>query len=262
MRLSVITINFNNKNGLEQTAASLFKQSYKDYEYIIIDGGSTDGSKELVDLYSAHTSWSESAPDNGIYNAMNKGIAKATGEYLLFLNSGDYLHDEKVLENLFAGGNEADIIYGNIILDDGQEQVIGVFPAKLLFSYFFNASLPHACSVIRRSLFDEVGLYDEQYKIVSDWAFFLLAINKFQCSYQYVPMPVTVFNLDGISAKEGSQEIIKREREEVLRKHFSSFMPEYESQQKLKEEMPRLKGMLGYRVHNKLNRLYRRLLRK
>ena len=259
--ISIISINLNNKEGLNKTISSVLNQSFTDYQYIIIDGGSTDGSSELIKSYSKKITYWVSEKDGGIYNAMNKGIKQAGGEYLLFLNSGDCLFDKEVLKKMLQKGNHADIIYGNILLDNGKEKTEGVFPEKLLFSYFFNHSLPHACSLIKRSLFENTGLYNEDYKIVSDWEFFLLAINKYQCSYQYVPIPVTVFNLEGISAREENQQLIKEERKAVLQQHFASFMPDYEAYEKLQNELPKLKGMLAYRLHNKINKMYSKFLK-
>ncbi len=89
MKLSIITVNLNNKDGLQKTIDSVISQTFKDFEWIVIDGGSTDGSKELIEKYSDYISYWVSEPDKGIYNAMNKGIKVAKGDYLEFLNSGD-----------------------------------------------------------------------------------------------------------------------------------------------------------------------------
>lgn len=101
MKLSIITINYNNVNGLQKTLESVFRQTCKEFEYIVVDGASEDGSKELLEQFLAKADFPFrwiSEPDNGIYAAMNKGIRMAQGEYLHFLNSGDWLTDEKVVE--------------------------------------------------------------------------------------------------------------------------------------------------------------------
>jgi glycosyltransferase involved in cell wall biosynthesis len=115
-RISIITINYNNSTGLEKTINSVINQKYFDYEYLIIDGNSTDGSKEIIDKYSRFLFLGISENDNGIYNAMNKGIMKSNGDYLFFLNSGDYFFDEQSLSNLANEADEQDFIYGNTIL--------------------------------------------------------------------------------------------------------------------------------------------------
>ena len=109
-KLSIITVNLNNREGLRKTAESVVSQTYKDYEWIVIDGGSTDGSKELIEQYAEHISYWVSEPDKGIYNAMNKGIRQAHGEYFLFLNSGDSLCDDDIVESFCVGNFKEDIV--------------------------------------------------------------------------------------------------------------------------------------------------------
>ena len=100
MKISIITVVFNNKVGLEATIQSVINQTYNDIEYIIIDGGSEDGTKEILEQYSSNINYWVSENDNGIYHAMNKGAAKASGSYLLFLNAADVLADNKVIEKV------------------------------------------------------------------------------------------------------------------------------------------------------------------
>ena len=113
MTYSIITVNYNNYEGLRRTIKSVVCQTYKDYEYIIIDGGSTDGSAELIRQYTDHLTFWVSEPDKGIYNAMNKGVAHANGEYLNFMNSGDCFYDENVLQTLKAH-LDSDIVEGQV----------------------------------------------------------------------------------------------------------------------------------------------------
>ena len=118
MKLSIITINYNNRDGLQKTIESVVSQSFKDFEWIVIDGGSNDGSRELIERYAESISYWVSEPDKGIYNAMNKGIKASNGDYLLFLNSGDSLCDEYVIADFQKLSFTEDIISGNIIVDD------------------------------------------------------------------------------------------------------------------------------------------------
>ena len=115
MTLSIITINFNNVAGLKRTVDSVLHQTADDFEYIIIDGASTDGSREFIESCSSKLAYWVSEKDNGVYHAMNKGIGHARGDYLLFLNSGDYLNDAEVLARVFNRPLQEDIIYGDII---------------------------------------------------------------------------------------------------------------------------------------------------
>ena len=118
MQLSIITINYNNGDGLQRTIESVIKQNFKSYEYIVIDGGSTDKSIDVIKRNKNHINYWISEPDTGIYNAMNKGIRKATGEYLIMINSGDVLVNEDVLDTVFKKNNNSDIIYGDVLWND------------------------------------------------------------------------------------------------------------------------------------------------
>ena len=118
MRYSIITINYNNRDGLRKTIESVVNQSCRDIEYIVIDGGSTDGSVEVIEEYAGKIDYWVSERDKGIYNAMNKGLAQAHGEYLNFMNSGDCFHDNDVLINLPQDADE-DIIFGKALRSDG-----------------------------------------------------------------------------------------------------------------------------------------------
>jgi glycosyltransferase involved in cell wall biosynthesis len=134
--LSIITINYNNRPGLQKTFNSVLGQFYKDFEYIIIDGGSTDGSKELIEKNATAFSYWVSEKDQGIYNAMNKGIIKAKAKYLLFLNSGDFLVDEKSLESISLSSHDEDIICADIKINEMGRHWIKKAPDSLSFDYF------------------------------------------------------------------------------------------------------------------------------
>src|SRR5574344_1377354 len=122
--ISIITVNKDNCAGLKFTIDSVLCQTFKDYEWIVIDAASTDGSVELIKQYQEHISYWVSEPDGGIYAGMNKGILKATGEYILFLNSGDSLADNDVLENVHQNNLNGDIVLGRINLCDAQQKII------------------------------------------------------------------------------------------------------------------------------------------
>ena len=175
MKVSIITINYNNKLGLQRTIDSVIIQTFKDFEWIIIDGGSTDGSKELIEEYSKYITCWVSESDKGIYNAMNKGIQRAHGEYLHFLNSGDVFYSKDILYDIFyIKSYNHDILTGNII-NNGKE-LRGIGYQDISLNDFFYNSVFHPSSFIKRELFYTFGFYDENYKIVSDWKFFLKSI--------------------------------------------------------------------------------------
>lgn len=227
MKLSIITINYNNKAGLQKTIDSVICQTWKDYEWIIIDGGSTDGSKELIEQYQQHFSYWCSEPDNGVYNAMNKGIDKAQGEYLLFLNSGDVLYDEHVLQKVDDMHLDADIISGQVERMDNH-QLLRTYD-KSIFMQLFNDTLNHQGTFIKRALFDSLK-YDENLKIVSDWKFWLETIIWRNASLEIVDLLVAKQDVTGISSDINYIDLQNREIQEVL----DAFFP-IQLQKELKE---------------------------
>lgn len=218
LKLSIITVNLNNKEGLQKTIDSVLSQTFKNFEWIVIDGGSTDGSKELIKQCSEHFSYWVSEPDKGIYNAMNKGVKVAKGEYLQFLNSGDWLVDETALERCFSHGFSADIAYGDLFFvhADGKIEK-STYPEHLTFRFLYQYSLGHNASFFKRELFQK-DQYDESLKIVSDWAFFIKKVleNK---DFEYLDEIVTCFDTGGVSSVD--RESVIRERDTVIRELVS-----------------------------------------
>ncbi|SFZ92961.1 Glycosyltransferase involved in cell wall bisynthesis [Flaviramulus basaltis] len=223
-KLSIITVNYNNKFGLQRTLDSVLSQAWQGFEYIVIDGGSTDGSKELIESNKKHLSFWVSEPDNGIYNAMNKGINVAKGDYLFFLNSGDDFIDSTSLEKIASCLTGEDIVYFNI--NQIKEEVVKVkqTPALLSFAYLHHDLPPHQSTFIKKQLFDKFGYYDEDLKIVSDWKFIIIAFIKHNATYKYVDDVFTNFYYGGISTNEDSMILMKKEREIILNKEFPILM--------------------------------------
>ena len=211
MKLSIITVNLNNAESLRKTVDSVVNQSFVDYEYIIIDGGSTDGSIEVIKEYADKITYWVSEPDNGIYNAMNKGILKAKGEYCYFLNSGDWLIDINSISSIFYYQPVEDIIYCNIETTQG----LIVYPLKLSLLFFFSGTICHQAAFLKTNLFYRFGIYNENLKIVADWEFFIKAIILNNCSYKYINKIVSFFELGGISSKEDI--LVKNEKLDYFR---------------------------------------------
>lgn len=227
-KLSIITINLNNARGLKETIESVINQSYTDFEYIIIDGASTDGSVDLIKEYADKITYWVSEPDTGIYNAMNKGILKSNGEYLLMLNSGDIFHSTSILESVLLSEFVEDVLYGNVIWKSNDKiEDVSRLPSTLRFSYFVNASLFHQALFIKRILHDKIGFYDENHRIISDWCFLILAICKYNCSYRYIDKVITVCDRDGISCILENQDNILKERTSFLQLEFRAFYSDY-----------------------------------
>lgn len=224
MKLSIITINRNNAAGLEKTMRSVAAQTYKELEYIVIDGASTDGSVEMIKKYEsqfAHLRWL-SEPDAGIYNAMNKGICMASGEYIQILNSADALASDVVTEKMLAALEEKgkpSILYGNMIkcFPNGRKVVDKCFAGQeITMLGMYTGTLNHDPAYIRRDLFEKYGYYDEGLKIVSDWKWYLQAIILGGEKPQYVDLDVTLFDMTGISENAKSKAMIRDERAKVL----------------------------------------------
>lgn len=201
-KLSIITINKNNSIGLEKTIQSVINQTYFDkIEYIIIDGLSTDGSSMIIDKYKDYFSYWVSEEDNGIYDAMNKGARTATGEYLLFLNSGDVLYHNKIVEEVYPKLNTYDIVYGGVEYE-GEKHTIRIPPEKLDFlSFSKRQSVFHQGAFISRQLLLDMP-YDTSYKLMGDVNFFFNAICVKNATYKRIFTKIAIFDTNGISSKE------------------------------------------------------------
>ena len=221
-KLSIITIAYNNKFGLIKTMQSVFSQTYNNIEYIVVDGGSEDGSKEILEKESKKIDYWVSEPDNGIYNALNKGITKSTGEYLLFLNSGDWFLDDDILSTFMKNLGDYDIIYGNKINYYSDDKLIEEKSPAIVDFYIlaFSYSLPHQATIFKKKLFNEMGLYDESLKIVADWKFTLLAIFKYNYKYCYKDLNLIYYDMNGISSCEANSNLQLSERAAVIDSHF------------------------------------------
>lgn len=220
MKLSIITINYNNAAGLKKTMDSVIHQTYKEFEFIVIDGDSNDGSKEIISENAHRLTYWISEKDTGIYNAMNKGIKKATGQYLLFLNSGDFLESNSVVESILPSLKNEDIIYGNMVIDRNGVLERVQTPDKLEFEEMIRGTLWHPVSFIKKELFDKYGTYSEHYKIISDYEFFLKTIFIHRASTLHVDLFISVFNTDGIGSSSKFMTIHDQEKREVQLKLF------------------------------------------
>lgn len=216
MKLSIITINYNDKIGLKRTIDSVVAQTFRDFEWIVIDGGSTDGSRELIELNAEHFAYWVSESDKGIYNAMNKGIAQAKGEYLQFLNSGDWFYDKDVLGKVFGQERNEDILFStkHVICYGDERKVMIERKYGSVFTPFniINQTISHQSAFIKRNLFEKIGLYDETYKIVSDRKFFFEAFLNYHVTAKAFNFVVVYYDADGVSNRMDSS----KEKERLL----------------------------------------------
>lgn len=196
MKYSIITVNLNNATGLEDTIISVINQTCHDYEYLIIDGGSTDNSKAIIEQYKDQINFWISEPDKGIFNAMNKGILTSKGDYLIFMNSGDCFYNEKVLEKSLPY-LKSDFVIGTIKRKDNGT-IINYELSDISLMTFYKGTIPHQATFHKRSLFQNY-LYDETLKISSDWKFFFQKIILENATYNLMPIVVCLFDTTGIS---------------------------------------------------------------
>lgn len=217
--IDIVTINKDNKDGLSETILSVISQTvYDQINYIVIDGGSTDGSKEIIKKYKGRLGYSISRPDKGIYNAMNKALSHLKGDYVLFLNSGDYLASETTIEQVLKYLDGTTIIYGDqmlvgnkklvnlggvSIMVHSNEPVVSIkkYPDNVDESFFNGDSLPHQSTFIKCD-YQKEHPYSEEYRIIGDWKLLKEAIIDNKVSYKHIPVTVSYFALNGISSKD------------------------------------------------------------
>lgn len=212
--ISIITVNYNDAEGLERTIQSVQPQTYTNFEHIIIDGDSCDGSKEVIEKHQNSFSYWISESDSGIYNAMNKGIKVAKGEYLLFLNSGDYFAENNVLEQFIASRPIEDIIFGDVWITGRQESPIyKKMPEVLDATKCLQFTITHQAIFHKKELFIDKR-YDEKYLIIADWVFYNKAILIDKASYKHLNFPIAIYDGTGMSSDDLL--LKNREKERVL----------------------------------------------
>lgn len=222
-KLSIITIVFNNVKDIERTMLSVINQSYINIEYLIIDGGSIDGTVEIIKRYEDRVSFWLSEPDRGIYYAMNKGLERASGDYVLFMNSGDELYDNKTVEKVFASADNADIYYGETEMYDENWSSLGrrrhQAPEAFTWKSFkFGMNISHQAIYIKRSI---CGLYNTNYELSADIDWIIRAAKQAKAIVK-VDGYVAKYLVGGMSKKRHRHSLIERFK---ILSHYYGFMP-------------------------------------
>jgi len=224
MKLSIITINLNNAIGLSKTIESVISQSFNDYEFIVIDGGSDDGSIDIIEKYKNRINYWISEPDTGIYNAMNKGIGKAKGEYLYFLNSGDYLASGSVLSDVFDSDYHDSFICTDFFTSEDSGQIKNDIYRNRDWSFslydIYSGFLAHQAFFIKKEMFNKYGLYDERLRIMADWKLFFIAIGIHHEKVLYRGVDLVVYDTNGLSSRIGGK-VIYEEKKIVAKEELS-----------------------------------------
>lgn len=251
MKLSIITINYNNAAGLKKTLDSVAAQTYTDFEHIIVDGASTDGSVDEIIAYcqspiaNRHKITWLSEPDTGIYNAMNKGVRLAQGEYTLMLNSGDYLVDEHVIEKVIPLLDGTDIIQGNTI-EEYPDRIMrnrGYGKSDIDFFDVMKGHFLHQAAFCQRNLFDRYGMFDESYRIIGDTKFFMTCLGKENASFKYIDLDISNYDMTGITAEttgkwvEQRKTEVRRMRNELYSNRLNQFFTENDKKIRLYDKL-------------------------
>lgn len=217
MKFSVITINYNNYEGLRSTIESVVQQIYTDYEYIVIDGGSTDGSVDLIREFQNRITYWVSEKDRGIYHAMNKGVIQSHGDYCIFMNSGDCFYNHEVLKIVSAKSPTEDVVVGKVAIDM-QNHIISPPPkGDLTMYHLYSGSIPHQGSFIRTELLRKYP-YDESLRISSDWKFFVQTMIIDNCIVRFIDEFIAKYDLNGFSSE--NPQLMREEKEIILKEFF------------------------------------------
>lgn len=213
MKLSIITVCKNNLEGLKRTFKSITNQTLRrSFEWIVIDSASIDTTPDFLKSHKNEIDYYISEPDTGIYNGMNKGVRLASAEYILFLNSGDTLYDNKVIENILPYLTDTSIISGAMICNGVKTDPVDIVNNS--FAIFFKDSISHPATFIKKNILINHP-YDESLKIVSDWKFWIETLILENETYKTIPVVISVFEVGGISTS--NFELLNAERDKVLR---------------------------------------------
>ena len=216
MKLSIITVNYNDAPGLMRTFQSIKCQSCQDFEYIVVDGGSSDDSLSVIQVADCKISKWVSEPDEGIYNAMNKGVRMCTGDYCIFMNAGDTFHDGEVIRQVYDLLGKYDLYVGaTTVVEAGKSEMFQA-PFPMSVEHLLRTSIFHQSTFIRTSLLRKCP-YREDLKVVSDWAFFFMQWLE-GATYMPLPFCVSDYYLGGFSYQH--RDIIDQERKQVIDEFF------------------------------------------
>ena len=220
-KFSIITICYNEAKSIRATCDSICTQSCKDFEWIVIDGGSTDGTLQILKEYKGSIDCLVSEQDSGIYNAMNKGASKATGDYLIFMNGGDRFASTEVLK-WASEAPRVQLLYGDVFLGniDGP---LETFPDVVDPGYMLRKMIPHQATFYERTLFEALGGYDESFKIAADYDFYARLFEVERISHYHIPQPLAIFDQEGISNSIEFRQLRKRENHRIRKQYFKSY---------------------------------------
>jgi glycosyltransferase involved in cell wall biosynthesis len=220
-KVSIITVCLNEAGSIRATCDSICAQSFRDFEWIVVDGASTDGTLEILNEYSGAIRHLVSEPDAGIYNAMNKGAGKATGDYLIFMNGGDCFASSEALQ-LASQAQGAQMLYGDVYLED-QSGDVETYPDVVESGYMLRKMIPHQATFYQRATFEAVGGYDESFKIAADYDLYVRLFELEGITHQHIRHPIAIFDLEGISNSKDFRSLRKHENHRIRKKYFKNY---------------------------------------
>lgn len=214
VKLSIITVCKNDAQGLECTIKSVLEQDFKSFQFIIVDGKSTDGTFDIISKYHRNLNTIVVEEDKGIYAAMNKGLQFVQGDYVFFQNAKDTFCNADTLSEIFENNHSEDILYGNIKNAEGK--ILKDLKGVNLKSYLRKRTIAHQATFVKKEVFQKIGRFDENFKIAGDHEFLVRAILKHNCSFKYIPHTVSIFDQSGVSNRQIDQ--MKAEKEIIHKK--------------------------------------------
>lgn len=222
--LSIVTICKNNLQGLRKTLESVINQTNKQFEFLVIDGNSNDGTREFIEKNNSYITKFIFESDSGIYDAQNKGIKIASGEYILFLNSGDTLVNESTIQNLLnlikdSGFAKFGIYYSDVLLKKGNQIQKKIYMKQLSHFYLCNEIINHQSQIIQTKILQK-NLFDLRYKLAADYELFLRLVFKKKINYKHLDMTISIYDLSGISTTEAGIAKYLNEHSEIRQAYF------------------------------------------
>ena len=221
MKISIITVVYNNERTIKDALESVLGQSYRDIEYVIIDGKSKDNTVTIIDEYTDKLGYFISEKDNGLYDAMNKGIQAATGDVIGILNSDDLYQDFDVIADVmeqFNNDSTLDILYGNLVYvkSDDVNKIVRNWKCKPYYNRFFeNGNVPpHPALFVKKSVYDKVGLFNLDYKLAADYELMLRMLKKYDFKIKYIDRLIVKMRLGG-ATNQSYKNIINQNKEIV-----------------------------------------------
>ncbi len=225
MKISVITVCRNAEETIEETVRSVLSQTYKNIEYIIIDGKSTDRTIAVLNKYKDKIDTLISESDRGIYDAMNKAINLCSGEWLFFLNAGDtFINNEiitKVSTEIFNLKKE-NILYGNVLTNREGDQIINKYD-HIDRWFLIRNTICHQATFTKKALYIKFGSFDIKYKIAADYEWLLRMILKNKVTHKYINVEISNYSLDGISNDKAHRNAVLAEYSDIRKIYFSKF---------------------------------------